>query len=57
MDELKKLKQKLKRRMDALEDARLILDTDIIPWLKDEIQDLQEQIEAIEKGRRLDNEI
>lgn len=49
MDELKKLKQKLKRRMEALEDARLMLDTVAIIWLKDEIQDLQEQIKAMEE--------
>lgn len=51
MDELKKLKQKLKKRQAQLETARLAFDTEEADWLKEEIWQLQNDIKTIEEER------
>ena len=51
MEELKKLKAKLKKRQAQLETARLAFDTDAVEWLKEEIYQLQIDIKTIEEER------
>lgn len=51
MDELKKLKARLRKQLQALETARLAFDLEMRDYLVEEIQELQQQIDAIEKGK------
>jgi hypothetical protein len=48
MEELKKLKAKLKKRQAQLEAARMAFDTEMVEWLKEEIYQLQIDIATIE---------
>lgn len=49
MEELKKLKQRLKKRQAQLEVAKLSFDIEMAEWLKEEIWQLQNDIKTIEE--------
>lgn len=51
MEELKKLKQRLKKRQAQLEVAKMAFDLEAVEWLKEEIYQLQNDIKILEEER------
>ena len=48
MEEIKKLRAKIKKRQGQLEAAKLAFDLDTIEWLKEEIYQLQSDLATLE---------